>query len=333
MIEARRLHKRFGHKIAVKDVSFTVERGEVLGFLGPNAAGKSTTMRMITGYLPPTSGTAVIGGCDITTHSLQARQKLGYLPENAPVYPDMDVYSFLDFIASIRGFSGDLKSRTLEKIIEKCFLNDVRRQMTATLSKGFKQRVCFAQSILHDPDYLIMDEPTDGLDPNQKHEVRSMITQMAEDKAVLLSTHNLEEVDAVCTRAIIIAQGRIVADDTPGRLKALSPGHGSVRIVVPLEGAGLLREGLERVAGVAGTELVEDGGNGSCTLRVFPVDRLRPPADLVLEFLHSNGVRPESVTLEEGRLEEVFRMVTTTGPALPDEEIEWPDSRPSPLRS
>jgi ABC-2 type transport system ATP-binding protein len=310
MIEARRLHKRFGQKTAVKDISFSVKRGEVLGFLGPNAAGKSTTMRLITGYLPPTSGTAVIGGYDITTHSLQARQKIGYLPENAPVYPDMDVYSFLDFIASIRGFSGALKSEVLEKTIEKCFLNDVRRQMTATLSKGFKQRVCFAQSILHNPDYLIMDEPTDGLDPNQKHEVRSMITRMSEDKAVLLSTHNLEEVDAVCTRAVIISQGMIVADDEPERLKALSPGHGAVRIVLPLETAYPLREGLEAIKGVAGTELIEDVDD-SCTLRVLPADKLKPPVDLVLEFLHSNGVRPESVTTEEGRLEEVFRMVTS----------------------
>jgi ABC-2 type transport system ATP-binding protein len=311
MIEARQLHKRFGHKTAVKDVSFSVERGEVLGFLGPNAAGKSTTMRMITGYLPPTSGTAIIGGYDITTHSLQARKKIGYLPENAPVYPDMDVYAFLDFIASIRGFSGTAKSEVLEKTIEKCFLKDVRRQMTATLSKGFKQRVCFAQSILHDPDYLIMDEPTDGLDPNQKHEVRSMITRMAEDKAVLLSTHNLEEVDAVCTRAVIIAQGRIVADDTPGRLKALSPAHGAMRIVVPIEAAASLRQGLEAVKGVAGTEFIEDDGDRMGVLRVLPMDRLKPPADAILEFLNMNGVRPESLTTEEGRLEEVFRMVTS----------------------
>jgi ABC-2 type transport system ATP-binding protein len=155
-----------------------------------------------------------------------------------------------------------------------------------------------------------MDEPTDGLDPNQKHEVRAMITQMAEDKAVLLSTHNLEEVDAVCTRAVIIAQGMIVADDTPERLKALSPGHGAVRIVVPIEAAGSLREGLETIEGVAGTELIEDEGN-ACILRILPADKLKPAADLVLEFLHSSGVRPESITTEEGRLEEVFRMVTS----------------------
>jgi ABC-2 type transport system ATP-binding protein len=312
MIEARRLHKKFGHKTAVEDVSFKVERGEVLGFLGPNAAGKSTTMRMITGYLPPTSGTAVIGGYDITTQSLQARKKIGYLPENAPVYPDMDVYSFLDFIASIRGFSGRSKSELLEKTLEKCFLTDVRHQMTATLSKGFKQRVCFAQSILHDPDYLIMDEPTDGLDPNQKHEVRTMITQMAEDKAVLLSTHNLEEVDAVCTRAVIIAQGRIVADDAPSRLKAFSPAHGAIRIVVPAEAADLVREGMEGVKGVRLTEMIEDRDDaGVSILRILPEDRLNPPADGVLEFLHTNGVRPEAFTIEQGRLDEVFRMVTS----------------------
>ncbi len=320
MIEARRLHKKFGHKTAVNDVSFTVEKGEVLGFLGPNAAGKSTTMRMITGYLPPTSGTAVIGGCDIMKHALEARKKIGYLPENAPVYHDMDVYSFLDFIASVRGFSGKLKIRTIEETIEKCFLTDVRRQMTSTLSKGFKQRVCFAQSILHDPDYLIMDEPTDGLDPNQKHEVRLMINQMAEDKAVVLSTHNLEEVDAVCTRAVIIAQGGIVADDSPARLKALSPVHGAIRVALPSSAARTLREGIEKVDGVSLTEMLEDGAQ-TCLLRIVPVDRLKPPADGVLEFLHANGMRPEFFTTEEGRLDEVFRMVTSYGTAASSQEL------------
>ena len=226
MIEAKNLTKFFGQKVAVDDISFKVERGEVLGFLGPNAAGKSTTMRMITGFLPPTSGTAIVGGDDITESSLSARRKIGYLPENAPTYPDMTVIGFLDFIAEIRGYSGSEKTGKIEDTLEKCFLSDVRFQTINTLSKGFKQRVCFAQSILHDPQYLIMDEPTDGLDPNQNHEVRSMIREMAKEKTIILSTHNLEEMDAVCTRAIIIADGRIAAAAGAPRRKEECPSTG-----------------------------------------------------------------------------------------------------------
>jgi len=182
MIEAKHLTKYFGQTLAVNDVSFEVGQGEVLGFLGPNAAGKSTTMRMITGFLPATSGTAVIGGHDVQKDPLKAQKKLGYLPENAPVYRDMTVSGFLDFIAEIRGFSGKEKRTQIEETLERCFLSSVRHQTINTLSKGYKQRVCFAQSILHDPEYLIMDEPTDGLDPNQKHEVRAMIREMAQQR-------------------------------------------------------------------------------------------------------------------------------------------------------
>ena len=208
MIEAKNLTKTFGEKLAVDDVSFSVKKGDVLGFLGPNGAGKSTTMRMITGFFPPTSGTATIGGSDILEASLAARRKIGYLPENAPAYPDMTVAGFLDFIAGIRGLTGRRKKSRMEEVLEQCFLKEVRFQTIQTLSKGFKQRVCFAQSIIHDPEYLIMDEPTDGLDPNQKYEVRTMIKEMARDKAIILSTHILEEVQEVCSRAIIIAGGK-----------------------------------------------------------------------------------------------------------------------------
>jgi len=183
---------------------------------------------MITGFLPPTSGTAIIGGSDIIGESLAARKKIGYLPENAPAYPDMTVVGFLGFIAGMRGLSGDSKRRRIEEILERCFLTEVRFQTINTLSKGFKQRVCFAQSILHDPEYLIMDEPTDGLDPNQKYEIRAMIREMARDKTIILSTHILEEVEEVCTRVIIIAKGQIVADDTPERLMARSALHGTI---------------------------------------------------------------------------------------------------------
>jgi ABC-2 type transport system ATP-binding protein len=310
MIEAKNLTKYFGHKKAVDDISFTADHGEVLGFLGPNAAGKTTTMRMITGFLPPTSGTAVIGGDDITGASLSARKKIGYLPENAPVYPDMTVIGFLDFIAEIRGFSGREKIERVEDTIERCFLPEVRYQSINTLSKGFKQRVCFAQSILHDPQYLIMDEPTDGLDPNQKHEVRAMISEMAKQKTIILSTHNLEEVDAVCTRVIIISDGRIVVDDTPERLKTRSSVHGAVCFTVKKAGEEIVKD-LEGFPGTERVEVLSQRESG-ITLRVYPKDPKISPADGIIGHLRDQGRSVETFYVEEGRLDEVFRMVTTS---------------------
>ena len=212
----------------MKDVSFEVEKGQVLGFLGPNGAGKSTTMRMITGFLPPTSGTAVINGFDIAESPIEAKKQMGYLPENAPVYSEMTVRNYLKFVAEIRGFTGKGRLQRVDATIEKCRLSPVKHQSVGTLSKGFKQRVCFAQALLHDPPVLIMDEPTDGLDPNQKSVVRSMIRDMAAGKVIVLSTHILEEVDAVCTRAIIIDKGVIVANATPAELRARSRSCGAV---------------------------------------------------------------------------------------------------------
>jgi ABC-2 type transport system ATP-binding protein len=312
MIEIRHLTKIFGLKTAVNDVSFSVGKGEVLGFLGPNAAGKSTTMRMITGFLPPTSGTAVVGGHDIVKASLPARKGIGYLPENAPVYPDMTVAGFLDFIAEIRGFRGKAKRKRIEETIERCFLVDVRYQTVNTLSKGFKQRVCFAQSILHDPPYLVMDEPTDGLDPNQKHEVRAMIRDMARDKAIILSTHNLEEVDAVCSRAVIIADGRILADDTPEGLKERSALHGAIRITVRKAGGGDPARELLSVQGISDVQTISETG-ASITFRVFPEEKGGTTADAVLAFFADRHDGVEGFQVEEGRLDAVFRMVTTGG--------------------
>ncbi len=223
MLKVEHLMKSFGSFQAVKDVSFTVGKGEVLGFLGPNGAGKSTTMRMITGFLPPTSGTASICGHDIVTDPVGAKSCLGYLPESAPSYRAMTVYDFLSFAARIRGFSGAEAKAKVEAVIEKARLSGVAKQTIETLSKGYRQRTCFAQAILHDPQVLIMDEPTDGLDPNQKFVVREMIKEMAADKAIIISTHILEEVDAVCTRALIIAGGEIKADGTPAKLCAMDP--------------------------------------------------------------------------------------------------------------
>ncbi len=223
LIEIEGLTKRFGAFTAVDNVSFTVARGEVCGFLGPNGAGKSTTMRMLAAFMTPTSGTARICGHDVRTHSLAARRALGFLPEGAPTYPEMTVLAFLRFVARVRGFSGAELADRVEHAVGLTTLAGVRLQPVETLSKGFKRRVGLAQALLHDPPVLVLDEPTDGLDPNQKHEVRALINRMTADKAIVISTHLLEQVDAVCTRAIVIAAGRVVADATPAELAAMHP--------------------------------------------------------------------------------------------------------------
>jgi ABC-2 type transport system ATP-binding protein len=218
MIKIDNLVKTFGAKRAVDGISFTVERGEVLGFLGPNGAGKSTTMRMVTGFMPPTSGKVSIGGHDVVDSPLDAKRLIGYLPENAAAYPDMTVHGFLSFIAELRGLRGEARKKAVHRVVELCFLESVLPQSIDTLSKGYRHRTCLAQALIHDPEVLIMDEPTDGLDPNQKHEVRNLIRELGKTKAIVFSTHILEEVDAACTRAIIIDRGRIVASGTPDEL-------------------------------------------------------------------------------------------------------------------
>ena len=225
MIEVKGLVKTYGQKRAVDGVSFRVNRGDILGFLGPNGAGKSTTMKMITGFLRPDAGTATVDNIDVTADPVAVKTKLGYLPESAPAYPEMTVEEFLLFIAEVRGFRAEpQRTDAIERAIKLTHLDSVRKQTIETLSKGYKQRVGFAQALLHNPPVLVLDEPTDGLDPNQKNEVRSLIKSMAAEKAVILSTHILEEVDAICNRVIIISQGRIVADETPAQLRARQPG-------------------------------------------------------------------------------------------------------------
>ena len=223
MIEIENLVKKFGPFTAVDGISFKVEAGQVLGFLGPNGAGKSTTMKMITGFLAPTSGKISVCGHAVNGDARAAKQQMGYLPEGAPAYGEMTPAQFLQFIADVRRLSGAHRKQRIATVIEQLHLNHVINQPIETLSKGFKRRVGLAQAILHDPKVLIMDEPTDGLDPNQKHEVRELIQGMAQDKIVVISTHILSEVDAVCTRAIIITNGRIVANETPQELIARSP--------------------------------------------------------------------------------------------------------------
>ena len=222
MIEVTHLTKEFGHKKAVNNISFTVEKGEVLGFLGPNGAGKSTTMRMITGFIPPSSGEIKVCGYSLLTEPEKAKSCIGYLPESAPLYPEMTVYGFLSFCANMRGLWGGQKKQAIEKVIETCFLQKVVYQGIDTLSKGYQHRTCLAQALIHDPEVLILDEPTDGLDPNQKHEVRKLIRQLGEEKSILFSTHILEEVEAACHRAVIVDLGDIVEDGTPEALREKS---------------------------------------------------------------------------------------------------------------
>jgi ABC-2 type transport system ATP-binding protein len=240
MINVKNLRKEFGTKVAVNGVTFSVEKGQVLGFLGPNGAGKSTTMRMVTGYFRPTAGSIEVGGIDMLNEPEKAKRSIGYLPENAPLYSDMTVASFLGFCAELRGLTGTARSKAVDRVLELCFLESVRNQSVDTLSKGYRHRTCFAQSIIHDPDVLILDEPTDGLDPNQKHEVRGLIKRMGQNKAIIFSTHILEEVEAACSRAIIIDRGKVVADGTPDDLKKLVPGvntlDGVFRAITKTEG-------------------------------------------------------------------------------------------------
>src|SRR6476469_134121 len=230
MIKIDNLVKAFGPKRAVDGISFTVERGEVLGFLGPNGAGKSTTMRMITGFMPPTEGSVAVGGFDVAESPIEAKRLIGYLPENAASYPDMTVEGFLKFAAELRGLTGQARKKAVQRVIDLCFLDSVLHQSIDTLSKGYKHRTCLAQALVHDPEVLIMDEPTDGLDPNQKFEARNLIKRMGEKKAIIFSTHILEEVEAVCSRVIIIDRGRIVANGTPTELKMRSTSAGAVHL-------------------------------------------------------------------------------------------------------
>jgi ABC-2 type transport system ATP-binding protein len=219
MIAVKQLRRTFGPIIAVDSVSFEVEKGQVLGFLGPNGAGKTTAMRMLACFLPPDSGTATVCGYDIIKNPVQARRCIGYLAENAPAYGEMTVGSFLNFICDARAIRGKNRKKALDRIVSMCSVESVYHQSIETLSKGYRRRVGLAQALLHDPPVLILDEPTDGLDPNQKHEVRRLINSMAKDKCIVVSTHILEEVEAVCTRTIIIARGKILVDSTPGQLK------------------------------------------------------------------------------------------------------------------
>ena len=308
MIEIDSITKRFGSLTAVDDVSFSVGRGEVLGFLGPNGAGKSTTMKMVTGFLTPDRGTIRIGGVDIAANPVEVKRWIGYLPEGAPLYGEMTTRAFLRFIAGIRGFKGADASRRIDSVVEKVSLGSVLEMPIDTLSKGFKRRVGLAQAILHDPRVLILDEPTDGLDPNQKHEVRALIRGMSVEKVIVLSTHILEEVDAVCTRATIIANGRVVSDGTPEALLRRSRMHNALRLRLAIAQAEGVVETLEAVSGVARAEVTARSG-GALEVVLFPADGASL-ADPVGEAARANGWHVTGMHLERGRLDEVFREIT-----------------------
>jgi len=322
-VEIKQLCKSFGPLKAVDDVSFTVEQGEVLGFLGPNGAGKSTTMKMVTGFLSPTSGTAVICGHDVVQDPLGVKRVVGYLPEGAPSYPEMTPLRFLRFIGEVRGLGGAALTDAIDRAVAATSLQTVIEQRFETLSKGFKRRVGLAQSILHDPDVLILDEPTDGLDPNQKHEVRKLIREMGRDKVIILSTHILEEVEAVCTRAIVIAQGRKLEDGTPTELMARSSLHNAVTVELVGVDAAVVVQTLGNLPFVSTVEELSApeqgndaapaatgaGADGVTRYRIRGTDG----ADVlgaIAESVSEAGWSLRELHRETGRLDEVFRQIT-----------------------
>jgi ABC-2 type transport system ATP-binding protein len=309
MINVEHLTKMFGAKCAVDDVTFSVKKGEVLGFLGPNGAGKSTSMRMITGYLPPTSGNITVAGFNVADQPLEVRRRIGYLPENAPIYSDMSVFGFLSFCAEMRGLFGPAKRDAIDRVVQLCFLQQVLHQSVDTLSKGFRHRTCLAQALIHDPEVLILDEPTDGLDPNQKYEVRTLIRRMGSEKAIIFSTHILEEVEAACSRAIIIDQGKIVANGTPAELKAQSPFAGNVIVTVGNVSKAQLMSQIENLKGVEKFWIVAERPE-QVTFQLVPRGNVLPE---LLEAGTRNAWKIEHLDVEEGRLDDVFRSIT-----LPD---------------
>jgi ABC-2 type transport system ATP-binding protein len=324
MIKVDNLVKTFGPKRAVDGVSFSVERGEVLGFLGPNGAGKSTSMRMITGFIPPTEGKVSVGGFDMVENPIPAKRLIGYLPENAPAYADMTVQGFLDFAAEMRGLKKDDRKKAVNRVVEMCFLESVLYQSIDTLSKGYRHRTCFAQSIIHDPDVLILDEPTDGLDPNQKHEVRNLIRRMGEKKAIVFSTHILEEVEAVCSRAIIIDRGKIVANGTPQELKQRSDYAGAVSLRVNGVPGDTVRIKLSSIPFAKKAAIVNEREN-AVWVRVYPQAGAVRNGELarnVADVSFKEGWHIEELHTEEGRLDEVFRAITLPDTAVAKEIVK-----------
>lgn len=310
LIETKGLGRNFGNIQAVKQISFSVSAGDVLGFLGPNGAGKSTTMKMLSCFLEPSAGTATVAGFDIREDSQQVRRHIGYLPESAPLYSEMNVYDFLSFIADVRGLSGASKTSAINVVVERTSLGSVLRQRIATLSKGFRRRVGLAQALIHDPEILILDEPTDGLDPNQKHEVRELINQMT-DKCIIFSTHILEEVDAVCNRVIIIANGEIVADDTPKGLRARTGQTGTyIRLRVAASNVNRVEEFLAAQEYLGKVSRIEQGSDALFTVETFEAKGYEPQKVFREAIEGSWGLKELAPYVES--LDEVFREITSS---------------------
>ncbi len=307
MIKAKNLTKLFGQIPAVDDISFTVEKGEVLGFLGPNGAGKTTTMKMLTGFLEPTFGSAKICGKDICTKTQEAQRNIGYLPEGSPLYGEMTPRTFLDFIARARGLEGGKKQDAIEKVVETIGLLPVLDQSIETLSKGFGRRLGLAQALIHDPKVLILDEPTDGLDPNQKFECRALIARLAKEKAIIISTHILEEVESLCTRAIIIHRGRVVADSTPHGLKEKSRYHNAVVMRGPKARHFKLARKLRTLPGIEAVETKAEGDKAELTVLA---QGGRSPIAAIQKNIKEAGWKAEELSIDQGRLDEVFRTLT-----------------------
>ena len=318
MIRITNLKKRFGPFVAVDGISLSVPRGEVLGFLGPNGAGKSTTMKMITGFLAPDGGEVSVLGHDIGFARHAAQRLIGYLPEGAPAYTEMTPPAFLSFLAGARGMRADEAREAVAIAMARTELDRVTSQTIGTLSKGYRVRLGLAGAILHDPPVLILDEPTDGLDPNQKHHLRALIRDMAPDKAIIISTHILEEVDAVCSRAVVIDRGRIVADASPAELMTRSRFHNAITLILALEDTDTIKEKvrtvLTRIEGIA--LVVEAGPNRQTeglSFTLFPTDAARNDAaliDRVSAACRRARYRIRHLYVEPGRLDEVFRVLT-----------------------
>jgi ABC-2 type transport system ATP-binding protein len=310
MIEVNDLTKDYGATRAVDGVTFNVRRGEVLGFLGPNGAGKSTTMKMLTCFLSPTAGRATVAGHDVFDDSIAVRRRIGYLPEDTPIYRDMTVREFLEFAAEMRGMTADSLEGRIKEVGQRCGLGDVAGKLVGELSKGFRQRVGLAQAMLHDPDILILDEPTSGLDPNQIVEIRSLIKEIGREKTVILSTHILPEVQATCSRILIISGGKLVADGTPEALRAREKG-GRYRVVVESNGVAkeAIRDRLASLAGVARCELVSgEAGSHAFAIDAAAADDLRKP---IFRAAVANAWTLLELARESASLEDVFRNLTT----------------------
>lgn len=310
-VDISHLTKKFGQFTVVDDLSFSVQKGEVLGFLGPNGAGKSTTMKIISGFLAPTEGEVKVCGLDLKSDLIQLKQHIGYVPEGAPLYGDMKTGQFLNFIADIRGMVGSHKRRRMAAVIEQVALEGVLDQTIDTLSKGFKRRVGLAQALLHDPDVLILDEPTDGLDPNQKHHVRDLIRGMSKNKIIIISTHILEEVHAVCSRAMIIDKGRLIADGTPAELEAKADNH--LQVILEL-GRVCTSDCIDKIRSLPGVSAVDMLPTQSdvCSLIISPNQKQSILGE-VNQLAQQQGWQIQQISQQNGHLDDAFRNLTING--------------------